>query len=430
MHSWPEPSVAAVPGDAVELALYDTADQRVRPVRPGATAGMYVCGITPYDSTHLGHAATYVAFDLIYRQLLDNGHSVVYVQNVTDVDDPLFERAERDQVDWRELADDQTQLFRSDMTALKVIPPRAFVSVSESVGEVIDVVGKLLETDAAYVVDDPDHPDIYAPIDATEQFGYISGYSPQQMREYFAERGGDPERPGKRHPLDALIWRAHREGEPSWDAPFGAGRPGWHIECSAIANNRLSGMFDIQGGGSDLAFPHHEFSAAHYESLTGQPRMAGHYVHSGMISLDGVKMSKSLGNLVFISQLTAGGHDPAAIRLGIYSSHYRGDRDWSDEVLAQGEQRLAKLRQAVRVAEDLAAAQKVVADLRQRLADDLDTPGALAALDEWADAQIGAHAGDNPEEAPLSVPSSLGVPLSEAGELVRVALDSLMGVEL
>ncbi|MBV7280883.1 cysteine--1-D-myo-inosityl 2-amino-2-deoxy-alpha-D-glucopyranoside ligase [Corynebacterium sp. TAE3-ERU30] len=420
MHSWPQPDVPALSGDCVELQLYDTADQCVRPVHPAATAGMYVCGITPYDSTHLGHAATYVAFDLIYRQLLDNGHEVVYVQNVTDVDDPLFERAARDNVDWRELGDDQTTLFRSDMTALKVIPPRDFVSVSEAVGEVITVVQQLLDKGAAYVVDDPEYPDIYAPIDATEHFGYISGYTAEQMRDVFADRGGDPDRPGKRHPLDALIWRAAREGEPSWDAPFGAGRPGWHIECSAIANNRLQDIFDIQGGGSDLAFPHHEFSAAHYESLTDSQRMAGHYVHAGMIALDGVKMSKSLGNLVFVHKLTAAGHEPAAIRLGIYSSHYRGDRDWSDAVLARAEERLAAYRAAMAATTDEAAAQHLVQQLRERLAADLDTPGALEAADAWAAAQDteGTEAASRQEQ------------LSAAGEYVRTAFDALLGVEL
>src|SRR5699024_9280937 len=161
---------------------------------------------------------------------------------------------------------------------------------------------------------------------------------------------------GKRDPVDALLWRAEREDEPAWDAPFGRGRPGWHIECSAIAINRLGVGFDIQGGGSDLVFPHHEFSAAHAEAATGCPRMAGHYVHSGMIALDGVKMSKSLGNLVFVSKLVAAGIDPSAIRLGVFAGHYRSDRDWSDEVLAAAEERLARWRRAAATATGAAAA--------------------------------------------------------------------------
>ena len=230
--------------------------------------------------------------------------------------------------------------------------------------------------------------------------------------EVFAERGGDPERPGKRDELDALIWKAEREGEPSWEAPFGRGRPGWHIECAAIAANRLGARFDIQGGGSDLVFPHHEFSAAHIEAAYDVDRMAGHYVHAGMIGLDGTKMSKSLGNLVFIHKLTANGHEPSAIRVGVYSQHYRSDRDWSDEVLAESEQRLASWRDAVQQPGDLKHAEGLVRTIRERIADDLDSPGALRAVDAWAENTRG---GDNDPQA---------------AELVVSALDALFGISL
>lgn len=414
MHSWPTPSVPDVAGEPVALALYDTADQQVRPVSPGETAGMYVCGITPYDSTHLGHAATYLVFDVIYRQFLANGTGVHYVQNVTDVDDPLFERAERDGVDWRELGTSQVELFRSDMEALRALPPQDYVGAIETVDEVIELVGKLLDNGAAYVVDDPQYPDIYACVSATEQFGYESNYDHETMTEFFAERGGDPDRPGKRDPMDALLWKARREGEPSWEAPFGPGRPGWHIECSAIATNRLGSTFDIQGGGSDLAFPHHEFSAAHAEAGHGVARMAGHYVHAGMIALDGVKMSKSLGNLVFVSELTQRGHEPDAIRLGVFASHYRADRDWSDEILAAAEERLARWREALRFAADKEDVTALVQRLRERLANDLDTPGALRVVDEWA---TRTSAAEQPREA-------------GAAQLLADALDGLLGVRL
>ncbi|MGP6173180.1 cysteine--1-D-myo-inosityl 2-amino-2-deoxy-alpha-D-glucopyranoside ligase [Corynebacterium sp. A21] len=416
MQSWPTPSVPDAAGSPVPLALYDTADQLVRPVSPGETAGMYVCGITPYDSTHLGHAATYLTFDLVYRQLLDNGHQVHYVQNITDVDDPLFERAARDGIDWRDLGTSQINLFRSDMETLRVIPPRDYIGAIESIDEVIDLVCKLIDAGAAYVVDDAEYPDVYASIEATKNFGYESNYDRETMETYFAERGGDPERAGKRDPLDALLWRARREGEPSWESPFGEGRPGWHIECSAIATNRLGANFDIQGGGSDLIFPHHEFSAAHAEAGHGCDRMADHYVHAGMISLDGVKMSKSLGNLVFVSKLTAAGHDAGAIRLGVFASHYRCDRDWSDEVLAQGEQRLATWRDAVASATDGNAAAELVQQLRERLADDLDTPGALNLIDRWA--------------AGINGSGAAGEPLTPAGETLNTAIDALLGVKL
>lgn len=407
MHSWPEPVVPAVPGYSVALSLYDTADQKVRPVDG---SGVYVCGITPYDSTHLGHAATYVTFDVINRMLIDDGRGLTYVQNVTDVDDPLFERAQRDGVDWRELGTSQINLFRSDMEALSVIPPTHYVGAMESVDEVIELVGKLLANGSAYVVDDPELPDVYASIEATDHFGYESNYTPEEMAEAFAERGGDPDRAGKKNPLDALVWRAAREGEPSWDSPFGPGRPGWHVECSAIATNRLGIPFAVQGGGSDLAFPHHEFSAAHAEAASGKPRMAGHYVHTGMIGLEGTKMSKSLGNLVFVHKLTEAGHSPSAIRLGIYASHYRSDRDWSDAILQKAEERLTTWSEAVENPGSMDAAENLVLALRTRLADDLDTPGALAVVDAWAETDRGE---DDPQ----------------AAAVVKTALNGLLGVQ-
>ena len=412
MHSWPEPHDELVPGKPHALHLYDSADQQIRKVEvTGDTATMYVCGITPYDSTHLGHAATYLTFDLAYRQLLDNGYKVHYVQNITDVDDPLFERAERDGVDWRELGTSQIDLFRSDMELLSVLPPQDYVGAMEAIDEVTEMVGKLLDAGAAYIVDDPEFPDVYASIEATEAFGYESNYSAAEMEEFFAERGGDPERPGKRNPLDALIWRAHREGEPAWDSPFGPGRPGWHIECSAIATNRLGASFDIQGGGSDLKFPHHEFSAAHAEAALGVERMAQVYVHTGMIGLDGVKMSKSLGNLVFVHKLVEAGVDPSAIRLGVFAGHYRSERDWSDEVLHAANERLANWRKALENPGSVEAAQALVDAVRLALSNDLDTPAALQAVDEWAAGERGADD-------------------EQAAELLRTAFYSLLGVRV
>ncbi|HLR48416.1 MAG TPA: cysteine--1-D-myo-inosityl 2-amino-2-deoxy-alpha-D-glucopyranoside ligase [Corynebacterium sp.] len=419
MKSWPVPSVPSIPGTAAQLSLYDSADEKLKPVHvTGDTATMYVCGITPYDSTHLGHAATYVTFDVIYRMLLDQGHAVHYVQNVTDVDDPLFERAERDGVDWRDLGESQVQLFRSDMEQLGVIPPRDYIGAIESVDEVIGLTQKLLDNGAAYVVDDAQYPDVYASIDATKQFGYESNYDRATMETFFAERGGDPQREGKKDPLDALLWRAARDGEPSWESPFGPGRPGWHVECSAIATNRLGSSFLIQGGGSDLKYPHHEYSAAHAEAGLDVDRMAEFYVHAGMIGLEGTKMSKSLGNLVFVHKLVEQGVDPSAIRLGLYAHHYRGDRDWSDELLAAAIERLNTWRSAFAEAQDedtstdeikaQDTAEKAVQQLRERLADDLDTVGALQVIDTWA-----------------QTPST-----AQAAGVVATAIDGLLGVRI
>lgn len=431
MRSWSTPDVPALTGDGVPLTLHDTAADRILPVDTGllteaGEVGVYVCGITPYDSTHLGHAATYVTFDLVIRQLLDNGHGVHYVQNITDVDDPLFERAERDGVDWRDLGSGQIDLFRSDMEALSVLPPRDYIGAMESVDEVIDMVDRLLSAGAAYRMDD-EHPDIYVDYTFTEQFGYESRYDEETMNRFFAERGGDPERPGKRHPMDALVWRAHRDGEPAWDSPFGPGRPGWHVECSAIATNRLGSSFAIQGGGSDLRFPHHEFSAAHAEAAHGVDRMAGHYVHTGMIGLDGTKMSKSLGNLVFVSRLTADGHDPSAVRLGLYEEHYRHDRDWSTDVLERAEQRLNRWRRAAVVAGELpqSHADGLVADVRAALADDLDTPRALSLIDAWSASITASDAAPARDGDADTVPSD-----DSAGATVRTLCASLLGVAL
>ncbi|MBY4382957.1 cysteine--1-D-myo-inosityl 2-amino-2-deoxy-alpha-D-glucopyranoside ligase [Rhodococcus fascians] len=412
MHSWSSPEIPTIPGQGPALRLFDTADRQVRPVTPGSTARMYVCGITPYDATHLGHAATYLTFDLINRLWRDAGIDVHYVQNVTDVDDPLFERANRDGEDWRDLGAREIELFRADMEALRVVPPHDYIGAVESVEEVVELVEKLVASGAAYVVDDAEYPDVYFRADATEQFGYESGYDRPTMDTFFAERGGDPDRAGKRDSLDALLWRSVRPGEPSWPSPWGPGRPGWHIECAAIALNRIGTGFDIQGGGSDLIFPHHEFSAAHAEAATGDPRFARHYVHTGMIGLDGEKMSKSRGNLVFVSKLRAQNVDPAAVRLGLLAGHYRQDRPWSDEVLERAHTRLALWRRAAAL-ECAASADDVVNRLRQHLADDLDTPKALDALDAWASFAVerGGSDASAPGTFADAVDALLGVPL-------------------
>lgn len=411
MDAWLQPAVPALPGRGPALRLYDTADRQVRPVTPGATATMYVCGITPYDATHLGHAATYLAFDLINRICLDTGHQVNYVQNVTDIDDPLFERAERDGVGWQELADHEVTRFRQDMAALRVLPPRHYVAATESVAEVIEVVEKMLAAGTAYLIDG-DYPDVYFRADATVQFGYESGYDRDTMLALFAERGGDPDRAGKTDRLDALMWRAARPGEPSWPAPFGPGRPGWHVECTAIALSRIGTQVDIQGGGSDLVFPHHEYSAAHAEALSGERRFARHYVHAGMIGWDGHKMSKSRGNLVLVSALLADGVPPAAIRLGLLAGHYRADRYWDTELLDDAQARLQRLRAAVALPAGPDATD-LLARLRRYLADDLDTPKALAALDGWCtDAlEYGGHDSTAPALVATAVDALLGVAL-------------------
>ena len=364
------------------MRLYDSASGAVRPTDPGPTATMYVCGITPYDATHLGHAATYLAFDLVHRMWLDAGHRVRYVQNITDIDDPLLERAHRDGVSWRKLADREIGLFRDDMTALRVIPPAEYIGAVEAMDEITVGVQRLLDAGAAYRVPDERYPDVYFDVTASGHFGYESRDDEATMLVLAAERGGDPDRPGKRRPLDPLLWRMERPGEPSWSSPMGRGRPGWHIECAVIALNRLGPTIDLQGGGNDLIFPHHECSAAHAEVLSGKRPFARHYTHAGMIGLEGEKMSKSKGNLVFVSRLLHQGVDPMAMRLGLLAGHYRADRAWTDDVLIAAEERLDRWRKAA--VRDGSDAPDVIEAIRDGLADDLDTPSVLAQLDAWA----------------------------------------------
>ena len=401
MKPWPAPEVPRLPGEGLAVRLHDTASGELRPTTPGRTATLYVCGITPYDATHIGHAATYVAFDLLQRAWRDAGHRVTYVQNVTDVDDPLLERATATGVDWRDLAARETALYGEDMTALAVIPPDVYLGATETVPLVVDAVTRLLDAGAAYRVagdHDGGDGDVYFDVTSDPRFGGVSNLDPEEMTRLFAERGGDPDRPGKKHPLDALMWRVQRAGEPSWDGgQLGSGRPGWHIECVAIAREHLPQPFDVQGGGSDLAFPHHEMGASHAHVLAGRAPYARTYAHAGMVGLDGEKMSKSKGNLVLVSKLRTDGVDPMALRLALLAHHYRDDWEWSTEGLAAAEARLARWRDAVsrNGGPDAAA---TLARVRERLADDLDAPAALTAVDRWAREQA-ARGGDD-EGAP------------------------------
>lgn len=412
MDSWAGHEVPRLPGTGQPLSLFDSARRATYPTRPSGAAGMYVCGITPYDATHLGHAATMITFDLVNRAWRDAGHEVVYVQNVTDIDDPLLERAARDGEDWVVLGMRETALFREDMEALRIIPPRHYAGAVESIPEIADRIVWLLERGAAYKLEDGTG-DIYFDVAAAPRFGYESNLSRAEMILLSAERGGDPDRAGKRDALDPLLWRGAREGEPAWaGGPLGPGRPGWHIECAAIALKLIGERLDVQGGGNDLLYPHHECSAAHAERITGVEPFAGHYVHAGMIGLNGEKMSKSKGNLVFVSRLRADHVDPMALRVALLADHYRNDRQWTDDLLKTAQTRLGRWRDAVASPAGPAGAD-LLAGVRARLADDLDAPGALARMDAWAEATL---AGDRADPA--------------APALVTAAVDALLGIRL
>jgi L-cysteine:1D-myo-inositol 2-amino-2-deoxy-alpha-D-glucopyranoside ligase len=391
----------------VPLRVFDSASGQLQPAQ-SKKSRLYVCGITPYDATHLGHAATYVAFDLMQRVWLDNGIDINYVQNVTDIDDPLLERANATGQDWAELARAETHLFREDMAALRVLPPREYIGAVEAIPEVVKLIQQLQVNGAAYELEG----DVYFSVSSDPSFGHISHLSRDEMVAVFAERGGDPQRRGKKDPLDSLLWQAEREGEPAWDSAIGRGRPGWHIECAAIALQHLGDGFDVQGGGSDLAFPHHEMCAAQAQIATGKNPFARTYVHAGMVGLDGLKMSKSKGNLVFVSRLRDDGRDPMAIRLALLAHHYRDDWEWEEADLLRAEARLTEWQMGV-TSGSAPDAGPVIHQIRERLADDLDAPGALELIDAWADAAL---AGDGDSE---TAPAELAE-----------AVDALLGVEL
>ena len=375
-------------------------------LKSGSTFSMYVCGITPYDATHLGHAATYLAFDLINRYQVQSSKSVSFVENITDIDDPLLERAKRDGKEWQQLADSQIDLFTSDMSALRILPPDHFIKVTDSFDLIEKFMMRLNESGYLYILDG----DYYFSV---TDFLTDLRMSIEQASEIFAERGGDPQRAGKKHPLDPVIWLSNREGEPGWSSSFGFGRPGWHVECTAIAchfiENESDPIIDLQGGGSDLIFPHHYMCAQIVRAAYGR-NFAGNYVHTGMIGLDGEKMSKSKGNLVFVSELINKGIDPMAIRWALLSGHYQSDRQWSSELLNFASLNVEKVRTALSRTE-VAASNDLIQSIILDLANNLDTPSSLDRLLSWADK------------------SEKEGNVNQSGEVSR-AIDALLGLTL
>lgn len=410
MRSWSAPRLPELAGSGTLPVIFDSKAERVRsPELPDGKALLYVCGITPYDATHIGHAFTYLAFDTLQRAWLDAGIDTVYVQNVTDVDDPLLERAAATGVDWRDLAAEQTALFRADMHQLGVLPPHHFVAVSEVVDAIADEVASLSAQGFAYRPDDSG--DVYfdtvrADAGTLWRLGDVAHLDRETMLALSAERGGDPDRPGKRDRLDPLLWRGKREGEPSWPSVLGHGRPGWHIECAVIARMFLGGVATVQGGGADLAFPHHEFSAAHQAAAAGLPH-AHSYCHTGTVFFGGHKMSKSLGNLVFVSRLLRDGADSSAIRLALLDNHYRADWQWEDYTLARASDRLSSWRKGLAVPRSSGKkATGVLKRMRVALADDLNTPQMLRLVDSAVRAGV-----DRPQLLRDAVQTLLGVVL-------------------
>ena len=380
MNSWPKVYLPPLEGiEYPSLKLVDS-NRGLVELDNGGNFAIYVCGITPYDATHLGHAATYLAFDLINRYKILSGSTVNFVENITDIDDPLLERAKRDNQGWQDLASKQIDLFSSDMSALRVLPPDSFIKVTDSLALIEDFISRLDKAGYLYKLD--------------SDYYFSVGKFLDQMRmpieqaiEIFAERGGDPKRAGKQHQLDPVIWIGNRDGEPGWASSYGFGRPGWHVECTAIACNYLdkSGsnpIIDLQGGGSDLIFPHHFMSAQIVKAAYGRD-FAKYFVHAAMIGLAGEKMSKSKGNLVFVSKLLTQQVDPMVIRWALLSGHYQQDRQWSDNLLAVANDQVTAIRSALARSE-VAQSEQLIKDLVSDISNNLDTPAALARLIKWA----------------------------------------------
>jgi len=378
-----------MPGERADvlrmMELFDTRSQAVVPFDPGPTVTMYTCGITPYDAAHLGHASVYLTFDILQRRLRDLGHETRCVRNITDVDDDILRKARQLGVHYLDLAAEEIARFDADMRALGLVSAYAEPRATSAIPDILGLIGRAIDRGHAYQSEGA----VYFDVTTFPDFGSLSHADRATMLTLAAENGGNPGDPAKRHPLDFVLWQPSLADEPSWESRWGPGRPGWHIECSALALRELGETLDVHGGGRDLVFPHHECEMAQSEAVTGVP-FVRHWLHVGLVGLDGAKMSKSLGNLVFVHDLLED-HSPVAVRVALLSHHYRSDWEWSDADMVGAEHRLARWRagadgQRGAGVTQAGAGDPVLDEVRARLDDDLDAPGALAAIDRGADA--------------------------------------------
>jgi L-cysteine:1D-myo-inositol 2-amino-2-deoxy-alpha-D-glucopyranoside ligase len=358
------------------MKLYDTFRQAVVPFEPGHLVTMYTCGITPYDATHLGHAATYLTYDVLQRRLRDLGHETRCVRNVTDVDDDLLRKSRELDVHYLDLAASETARFDADMEALEMIPSFSEPRATSAIADIRGFIAMVLDSGHAY----ESGGGVYFDVNSFDRFGELSRYSRDEMLMLAAERGGNPDDPNKKDPLDFVLWQPSAPGEPVWETLWGPGRPGWHIECSALAMRELATTIDLHGGGSDLIFPHHECERAQSEAATGQP-FVRHWMHQAMVRMDGEKMSKSLGNLVFISELRKE-YDARAIRIGVLSNHYRTEWEWHDQLMPNAAAMLDRWVGSVGGADS----DHVLDQTRAALDNDLDTPQAVRSIDAGSSA--------------------------------------------
>ncbi len=350
------------------MRLYDTAREAVVPFAPGPTVTMYTCGITPYDAAHIGHAAVYLTYDVLQRRLRDRGHETQCVRNVTDVDDDILRKSRQLGVHFLDLAAEEMARFDEDMAALGLLPSFSEPRATSAIPDILGFIGMVLESGHAYQAGGA----VYFDVSSWDRFGEISHLERDTMLELAAERGGNPDDPNKRDPLDFVLWQPSASDEPAWESLWGPGRPGWHIECSALSMRELGETIDLHGGGSDLVFPHHECEAAQSEAATGAP-FVRHWMHVGMVRLGGIKMSKSLGNLVFVHELLKD-WEAQVVRLAVIGQHYRAAWDWTDDLLADAADRLGQWRRS-------GEGDGAIAAVRRALDNDLDVPAAIAAID-------------------------------------------------
>ena len=380
------------------LRLFNSLSRKIEPFVPLSETGigLYVCGVTPYDVGHLGHALTSVAFDLLRRWLEFNGHEVNHIQNITDIDDDMVRVSEERGLTIKELTDSNHQIYLDEMSALNILPPNAYPRVSETIPEIIDVVSNLVEKDMAYLRDGY----VFFDSDKQQSLGELVGLTNTQLLTF--ESDSMPAEPEelKRFPLDFLIWQPSSHAEASFESPWGVGRPGWHIECSVMAQTHLGDRLDIHGGGKDLRYPHHASEIAQSEASTGKTPYVSYWMHNGTMQLDGVKMSKSLGNLVKVSDLLQQEFSGNAVRLSLAQVHYRQDRNYDSAALALCEELVGIYKRASVVGEsggDPLSSQPYRSRFQAAMDNDLDSPTAVNILTDLANAilsgEVSAEAG-------------------------------------
>ena len=358
------------------MKLYNTLSKKVEIFLPrGDEVSIYVCGITPYDTTHLGHAFTYTSVDILIRYLESKDLSVRYAQNVTDIDDDILRKAKEVGEDWLAVGNRWTMHYIEDMQALNVRAPDFYPRATDAIPEIVEWVQNLLEAGVAY----ESGGNVYYDVNAWSDFGELSAIPRSEMLPIANERGNHPDDPAKYNPLDFVLWQAMAPGEPSWESPWGPGRPGWHIECSTLSTKYLGETIDIHSGGADLCFPHHECEIAQVEPVTNEQPFVRYWMHTAMVYHDGDKMSKSLGNLVWVRELLKT-YSPDALRLYMGKHHYREEWRYNEAELKVAEKEAKLIRKALRVSSgqvNSLSASSAWDNFAEAMENDLDTPTAV-----------------------------------------------------